>query len=197
MWRSHSEKSPDGSGLKFFIERDSKPARVSDVLLGWENDRMFRSMFNALLADCPFSAIRWEMPCVTSDSLMQPFECVVLDSPSLQRPPEPAVFAEHFQKSPNDDVLVFPNLGGDAMMIVPRPLVSPTTYGHLAVFLRQAPEAQWQKLWQTVAREMLKRISAKPVWLSTAGGGVSWLHVRLDDWPKYYGYQPYRIPNKR
>ncbi len=27
---------------------------------------------------------------------------------------------------------------------------------------------------------------------STAGGGVSWLHVRLDSWPKYYGYAPYK-----
>ncbi|MGI9175867.1 MAG: DUF6940 family protein [Rhodothermales bacterium] len=24
------------------------------------------------------------------------------------------------------------------------------------------------------------------MWLSTAGGGVSWLHVRLDSRPKYY-----------
>ncbi len=31
-----------------------------------------------------------------------------------------------------------------------------------------------------------------PVWLSTAGAGVSWLHVRLDDRPKYYGHGPYR-----
>jgi hypothetical protein len=27
---------------------------------------------------------------------------------------------------------------------------------------------------------------------STAGAGVSWLHVRLDDRPKYNGYAPYR-----
>jgi Family of unknown function (DUF6940) len=27
---------------------------------------------------------------------------------------------------------------------------------------------------------------------STAGAGVAWLHVRLDDRPKYYGYPPYR-----
>jgi hypothetical protein len=33
---------------------------------------------------------------------------------------------------------------------------------------------------------------ANPEWLSTAGAGVSWLHVRLDDRPKYYGYAPYR-----
>ncbi len=41
---------------------------------------------------------------------------------------------------------------------------------------------------------MLARLNSKPVWLSTAGAGVSWLHVRLDDKPKYYGHAPYRIP---
>jgi hypothetical protein len=30
------------------------------------------------------------------------------------------------------------------------------------------------------------------VWLSTAGAGVPWLHVRLDDAPKYYGHAAYR-----
>lgn len=31
-----------------------------------------------------------------------------------------------------------------------------------------------------------------PFWLSTAGMGVSWLHVRLDERPKYYRFQEYR-----
>lgn len=39
---------------------------------------------------------------------------------------------------------------------------------------------------------MHARLGAKPVWLSTAGAGVPWLHVRLDDHPKYYGYALYR-----
>jgi hypothetical protein len=32
-------------------------------------------------------------------------------------------------------------------------------------------------------------------WLSTAGMGVPWLHVRLDDRPKDYGHRPYRNLN--
>ncbi len=35
-------------------------------------------------------------------------------------------------------------------------------------------------------------IGHTPLWLSTAGGGVAWLHVRLDSRPKYYGYSPYK-----
>jgi hypothetical protein len=52
--------------------------------------------------------------------------------------------------------------------------------------------AQQRALWQSVGEAMSRRIGARPVWLSTAGAGVAWLHVRLDDRPKYYGYAPYR-----
>ena len=45
---------------------------------------------------------------------------------------------------------------------------------------------------ELVGAAMQRRLGAKPVWLSTAGAGVSWLHVRLDDRPKYYGYAPFR-----
>jgi hypothetical protein len=38
---------------------------------------------------------------------------------------------------------------------------------------------------------MAARVSTTPVWLSTAGAGVAWLHVRLDDRPKYYSHRPY------
>ena len=39
---------------------------------------------------------------------------------------------------------------------------------------------------------LLQRLGARPVWLSTAGGGVDWLHVRLDDRPKYYRHREWR-----
>ena len=45
-----------------------------------------------------------------------------------------------------------------------------------------------------LADAIAARVGAEPVWLSTAGAGVPWLHVRLDDRPKYYGFGPYRQP---
>jgi hypothetical protein len=39
---------------------------------------------------------------------------------------------------------------------------------------------------------MAERIGEAPVWLSTAGMGVAWLHVRLDSRPTYYGHRPYK-----
>jgi hypothetical protein len=117
---------------------------------------------------------------------------VLLDSPGLARRPDPEAFAEHFGGAPEAGVVVFPNRGGDAIMVVPCPKARPSAYGHLAAFVREAPESQRHALWQSVGEAMARRLGAKPVWLSTAGAGVSWLHVRLDDRPKYYGFGPYR-----
>lgn len=191
MWTIRSEELPGARGQLFALDFDGLPARYADVIVAWQKDNNFRPMFNSLLADSPYSAFRWETPFVTTATLSQPFEFVLLDSPSLDRRPDPEAFAEHFIRA-KAGVAVFSNLGGDATMIVPSPIADSSAYGHLAAFVRHAPEQQRHALWQSVGEAMTRRVGAKPVWLSTAGAGVSWLHVRLDDRPKYYGFQPYR-----
>jgi hypothetical protein len=191
MWTTRSEERPDARGLWFAVERDSRPATVAEVLRGWRDDAGFRSLFNALLAGAPFAAFRWETPAVTAATLARPFEFVLLDSPGLARRPDPEAFSGHFAGAVAG-VAVFPNLGGDATLVVPSPSADPAAYGHLAAFARLAPEAQRHALWRSVGEAMARRVDARPVWLSTAGAGVSWLHVRLDDRPKYYGYAPFR-----
>jgi hypothetical protein len=191
MWTAHREELPDARGLRFAVAFGTHPATFADVIRGWQTDADFRSLFNGLLADAPFAAFRWETPAVTAATATQPFEFVLLDSPGLARRPDSEAFAEHFGRA-GADVVDFPNLGGDAVMVVPCPVADPSAYGHLAAFVRLAPERQRQALWQSVGEAMARRVGAAPVWLSTAGAGVSWLHVRLDDRPKYYGYEPYR-----
>jgi hypothetical protein len=63
-------------------------------------------------------------------------------------------------------------------LVVPRAIAETSAYGHLAAFVRLAPEEQRDALWQSVGKAMTSRVETKPVWLSTAGAGVSWLHVR-------------------
>lgn len=192
MWSTRSEAVAGGRGLRFWVDFKGEPASVAAVLAGWQGDAAFRAMFNALLAGVAYSAFRWETPPVTGASLARPFECVVLDSPGLARRPDPDAFAEHFSRASAAGMVEFANLGGDAILVVPTPQADPSAYGHLAAFVRQAPAAQQDALWQAVGEAMARRVGDKPVWLSTAGGGVSWLHVRLDDWPKYYSFGPYR-----
>ncbi len=192
MWTSRSEELIKDRELKYFIKLDTKPATFSEVIRGWQSDTTFRTMFNDLLADAPFSAFRWETPPVTIASTTQTFEFVLLNNPTLARRSNPTAFAEHLSTPSETGVVEFPNLGRDAIMIVPCIKTTMSAYGHLAAFARQAPEAQRHAFWQLVGQAMTRRLNTKPVWLSTAGGGVSWLHVRLDDRPKYYGFGPYR-----
>ena len=192
MWTADREELPHSRGYRFRVNYDGRPADARRVIDAWKTDGGFRFQFNAWLADTPHAAFRWETPAV-SDATMasQPFEFVVLDSPGLDRRPDPAAFAEHFAKA-KTDVATFSNLGGDAIMVVPCRVADPKAYGHLAAFVRSAPEQQRHALWRAVGEAMARRIGSRPVWLSTAGAGVAWLHVRLDDRPKYYGFDAYR-----
>jgi hypothetical protein len=192
MWTAKMGDAGRGGAIQVTLERGAALASRADVIDAWRNDAAFRAWFSDVLASVPFAAFRWETPAVTTATANEPFECVVLDSPGLAREPDADAFDEHFRAQPDGDVLAFANLGGDAIMVVPRPLGPLTAYGHLAAFVRGAPEAQRAELWRIVGDAMARRVGSKPVWLSTAGAGVSWLHVRLDDRPKYYGFAPYR-----
>jgi len=163
------------------------------MLAALRTDSRARSALTHALAAAPFVAYRWECPPVTSVTVDRPFEFVLLESPRLVRRPDQHTFSRYFSDS--SVVVEFPSLARDAVLLVPCPLdVDPASYVHLAAFLREAPEAQVHELWMRVGDAMQERVNRRPVWLSTAGGGVAWLHVRLDDHPKYYAYPPYRSP---
>jgi hypothetical protein len=157
-------------------------------MLREQDDPVFRAIFIALLADAPFSAFRWETPPINAASVGRPFEFVLLDSPGLASQPDRDAFAEHFGGQHSGDVVSFPNLNNDAILVVPCPLGPLSAYGLLAAFVREAPDAQNHSLWRLVGELMERRLGPRPIWLSTAGAGVSWLHVRLDQRPKYYGH---------
>jgi hypothetical protein len=191
MWTARCDNLPDVRGRRSTVERDGRPLTYTDVIRAWQDDPEFRTFVNALLAGTPYPAFRWETPAVTAAAADRPFECIVLDSPELDRRPDPEAFAEHFA-DPAADVVTFANLGRDAVLVVPCPLAESSAYGHLAAFVRHAPEVQKHAFWRSVGEAMARRVGTKPVWLSTAGAGVPWLHVRLDDRPKYYAHAPYR-----
>ena len=194
MFTSLSQELPARRGVKFAIEGDSSPLSYAEVIELWQNDSDFRAFFVSLLSNSPLPVFRWETPPVSVSTTNRPFEFVLIDSPEISLEPDPAAFAEHFDKANPGEVIEFSNLGGDAILIAPCPDTPQSDYGHLASYLRNAPESHQHLLWQRVGAAMQRRIGSNPVWLSTAGGGVAWLHVRLDDQPKYYRHAPYRNP---
>lgn len=189
MWDVVQSAPVRDSIQHFTLQRQNVPMRFRDVLRHWQTDERFRMFFSQILADCSFRAFRWETPPVTTSTIDRDFEFVLLKCDTLERPVDRFSFAEHFSTS---DVVTIPNLSGDAILVVPCPVADDRCYGHIAAFVRNAPEHQVQAMWKEVARAMTDRLSQTPVWLSTAGMGVSWLHVRLDNRPKYYGHETYR-----
>lgn len=174
------------------ILRNDRPLSFRDVLSLWECDESFVVYFSELLNRSTFAAYRWETPPVTRENLDRVFEFVLINSPALDRAPDLNSFDSHFRAGIRN--VVFPNIRGDAILVVPCPETSwqKQTYVHFGAFLRSAPKETILDFFANISKAMNERISDQPVWLSTAGMGVAWLHVRLDSRPKYYGYVPYR-----
>lgn len=183
--------SPSTLGMS--PRRDGEPASWRQVLAAWREDEGFAEAFGACLASAPFDGFFWETPALVTAGLDDPFTCVLVDAPALtSTPPEPHVFEDELAGAGEDGVAVFPNLGHDAVLVVPAERGDPRHHAHLAPFLRRAPRDQRVALWRAIGRAMERRVGERPVWLSTSGLGVAWLHVRLDDAPKYYQHGPFR-----
>lgn len=178
---------------KYGVMHNTVSISYADVLDLWQHNESFRSFYMTLLADDPFTAYRLETPPVSINTASREFEFVLLDSPSLVRPPDKKTFASYFTTGESDTgIVVFENFGKDALLVVPSPRGDNSAYAHIAAFTRNGPDPQIHALWKLVGKTMQQRITKQPIWLSTEGHGVSWLHIRLDSRPKYYGFSPYK-----
>lgn len=178
-----------GERVRFF--RAGKPASYVSVMNALATSVGVRRCLLDLLALAPFEAFFWEVVPVCLRSRERPFEFVVLPAPALVGvSPEPQVFAELFQL--DTSVVSFRNLSKDAQLIAPCPRAAATVYPHVATFVRQAPLDQRHELFARIGTVVSESLSEHPLWLSTSGLGVYWVHVRLDSRPKYYQFPEYR-----
>jgi Family of unknown function (DUF6940) len=193
LFEAATDALPDGAA-KVRVRWNGAPASTRTALELCRDDEPFRSQLISELARSAFAAYFWETPPITASTLDRPFEFVLTEARALATAaPERRAFAEHFPRDHDDDgVVVFDNLGGDAALVVPCPIASPSAYVHVAAFVRNAPVPQVHALFSRLADEALRRVSERPLWVSTAGMGIFWLHVRLDSTPKYYRHTPYK-----
>lgn len=165
----------------------------AQVLTAWRDDRVFRADTVAIFAASGASAYFWEMPPLSDRTAPLPFECRLVPGDALLRAEaDPGSFSAQFAAS--GSVVSFSNLGGDATLLVPRPRSPVAAYGHVAAFFRTAPAVQSDDLLRALGALAMEMTGERPVWISTAGLGVPWLHVRFDARPKYYRTSAYRDP---
>lgn len=193
MWNPHYEQI-DLQTIRITFHQSGRDLSFREVIRLWKESEAFGECFTSALAGSSFEAFFWETPPVTHQTSNRSFECVLVEGKSLTwLTPDFAPFQSQCASHNCEQILTFPNLGGDAILIVPVPIAAPESYTHLAQFLRKAPSRQVLTLWKSVSCAMQDRMSNAPTWLSVAGMGVSWLHLRLDSRPKYYRYSPYRL----
>lgn len=180
-------------------------------------DKSFFELFVRTLnsATKVLGAYFWECPPVTKNTLNRPFEFVVTKSEELNNIKQDySSFQEHLINNskfglPIDEVsaVSFPNKNKDAILVIPR-LISKKMevdkgkityqeffdYKNLSEFTKNAPFEQQKKFWKEVAEQLTKSLeeSNEPKWLSTHGLGVPYLHVRINNQPKYYSHEEYK-----
>jgi hypothetical protein len=194
QWDTQIETMESGRIRQMTILCDGVPVSYAEIIERWQCDGDFRDFFIRLLAEDHYDAYFWETPPITGKTSTRTFEFVLVESPNLVRlKPDPSAFAQHFEAANVETgVASFRNLGGDALLVAPSPQTSLVAYPHLAAFARAAPASQQHAFWSAVGTSAAGSLSDRPLWLSTCGLGVAWLHVRLDTSPKYYTFQPYR-----
>jgi hypothetical protein len=197
------------------LSRSENAAELSEVMVGTSHRRNN--------SQGRFQAAFWETPSVRPSTMeTQPMEFVLIDAPRLQKfanTADPSSFAEHFRhcNRPTGEQqqpvgCVFESLGRDAILISPRPVAASTNSNrvnaaHLMAYLQTAPTEQRNSYWKTVGETYLGALQQHrksdnnnnddndaPLWLSTSGLGVAYLHIRIDRRPKYYTYDPYKQP---
>lgn len=187
-WSARQSRNGQLETFRLFERGQALSFKRLFSLLG--QDENFSSWYTKTLADSAFPAFFWEHPPLNADNIDSAAEFVLVDAPALATvQQDAAAFQSRFSDEP---VVSFRNLGGDALLIAPTPADASTDYSHLAAFLRTAGEDQVQALWRLAGQSVMETLSDKPLWLSTSGLGVAWLHLRLDASPKYYQHLAYR-----
>ncbi|MGN8224277.1 DUF6940 family protein [Gracilimonas sp. BCB1] len=190
MWNILEIESDDNHH-KFRITHLKKPISNQQFLELLSEERDFRTFYNNVLKELPFEAFFWENKPMSSSSMHREYEFNVINSNYLaNKSPDFETFSSYFKAE--QDVVSFRNLGNDAQLIAPCPIDGQSGYAHIGTFIREAPKSQIQNLWKRTGEEMLGAIENEPLWLSTSGLGVFWLHIRIDSVPKYYQTSAYK-----
>ena len=158
----------------------------------------------SLLRESPYKAFFFEsrpFTAVTADT--QAYEFVLVETSFFDEgggagEVDLETFRGHFVPCAEYGAVGFSSLGGDAQLVAPCPShEDKAAYAHLAAFARRAPAQQQRALWSRTAEELRSLLSSsrggEPLWLSTSGKGVAYLHVRVDSRPKYYTFPEYKV----
>ncbi len=160
-------------------------------LLGPEADKKVQEKFINILKHVPFESYYLESPNIPSPD--SPLEFVLVESKTLHnKDANWKMYKEYMKKQPGGfSAVSFDNLSGETRLTIP--LNKKGDYGHLADFMRNAPQKEITEILFEAGQQIHEYWAEKgSVYFSTHGDGVPWIHFRVETEPKYYSYSPYK-----
>jgi hypothetical protein len=158
----------------------------------------YASSFNQQLAETSFDHFYVEFG-QSSDEANCTF--ALIDAPELAgRTPDQDAFQLHIKDARDalETVAIFRNRKNNATLVCPAPVLGVEDVRRgggccccdVAAFVRGSDALVAADFWKHVAVQVLQAIAKGPTWVSTAGQGVAWLHVRVGTDPKDYHATP-------
>lgn len=183
-------KNEQGARCRF--TQNGSILSFGEVLDLWQSSKEATKKYVQEIKTLGFDQCYWEHPALIKSYLDLPYECMILRTDHFsRRQVDTASFSAHLHQE--QMVAVFDNLGRDARLVVPTLKAEQEHYKHLGAFLHFAPTDQVLEVFNATGNSMREEIEkGKRIWLSTAGLGVIWLHIRLDTVPKYYKTKTYK-----
>jgi hypothetical protein len=125
------------------------------------------------------------------------FEFVIIKTTSFTNKTDIITFGESNINTNSNNIYTFYNLSKSSILISPHynHNYNINIYNNIGTFMRSSNLEQQFLLLAIVFTQylvQLKKNQNKLLWLSTHGKGIGWLHVRIDNSPKYISYQPYK-----
>lgn len=177
------------SAATFNVFADGRPVSRMEFFQGLASSSACRTVITRCLVGLSAEQVYWETPPLSVETADARFEFVAVTA-TLSAEPDSSSFRQFF--TPGELAASFANLRGDATLVVPTDQRGATRYNYLLSFLRTGEAAQSDALWELLGNTVVANVGDAPIWVSTAGGGVPWLHFRLDSRPKYYRHSLYR-----
>lgn len=207
MYRCVKKKGRD-SCIRCVFDDDAGIISYGRAMELLQTDDAFMELLIKVMRGVSFQGYFWELPAIISYCVYEkPFEFVIINSQAHVKNgslPDPRPFQEHMIE---DGICVFNNKGKDATLIVPCIKLDKKEkiggldfrtkyrcYAHIANFVRYASDNEISEFFKSMAAIVMEKISeGYALWVSTSGLGVNWLHIRIDNVPKYYTHTAYKL----
>ena len=130
-----------------------------------QDEESFRREFINVLKNSRFKTYFFETPKVTKQSLDDKFEFILSAADGLKNVnADKDTFQDYFLKCKDSPVITFPNLGNNAVLVVPCPLEGGSKleqYSSIGPFMRNIDLKQVNQFWIEAARTMLQTVEQK------------------------------------